>query len=152
MLSRNGGGNPHVLLQLRPASGGREQFVSATRVLLVAIWSLTAAVAWATVPSERVPVTTLQPLLIAALAHGVAHGTLVGEAVPFMTQHFGSAAPIEIDVRALRRLQQPGCQRLEVTTTQRAVIDPKTARAQDAKLIYQISYCGNGEFPRTESP
>ena len=58
---------------------------------------------------ERVSVTTLRPLLLAALAHGAAHGTLVGEAVPFMTQHFGSAAPIEIDVRTLHQLPQPGC-------------------------------------------
>ena len=35
------------------------------------------------------PVTTLRPLLIAALAHGTAYGTLVGEAVPSVTQHFG---------------------------------------------------------------
>jgi hypothetical protein len=69
-----------------------------------------------------------------------------------MTRHFGSAAPIEIDVRALHPLPQPGCQRLEVTTTQRAVIDPKSARAQDAKLIYQISYCRNGTFPAARTP
>jgi hypothetical protein len=106
----------------------------------------------AAAPAERVPVTTLRPLLLAALAHGAAHGTLVGEAVPFMRQHFGSTAPIEIDVRALHPLPQPGCQRLEVTTTQRAGIDPKTAQAQDAKLIYQISYCRNGEFPQARTP
>jgi len=115
-------------------------------------WTLTATLVWAAAPAERVPVTTLRPLLIAALAHGAAHGTLVGEAVPFMKQHFGSAAPIEIDVRPLRPLPQPGCQRLEVTTRQRAVIDRKTARAQDAELIYQISYCRNGDFPQVESP
>jgi hypothetical protein len=108
--------------------------------------------AWATPPSDRVAVTTLRPLLLDALTHGAAHGTLVGEAVPFMTQHFGSAAPIEIDVRALHPLPQPGCQRLEVTTTQRAVIDPKTARVQDANLVYQISYCANGDFPQTGHP
>jgi hypothetical protein len=115
-------------------------------------WNLGSALAWATAPSERVAVTTLRPLLMAALAHGAAHGTLVGEAAPFMTQHFGSAAPIEIDVRALHPLPQPGCQRLEVTTTQRAVIDPKTAGVQDAKLVYQISYCDNGNFPQTGRP
>jgi hypothetical protein len=115
-------------------------------------WNLMSALAWATAPTERVAVTTLRPLLFDALTHGAAHGTLVGEAAAFMTQHFGTIAPIEIDVRSLHPLPQPGCQRLEVTTTQRAVVDPKTARAQDAKLIYQISYCANGEFPRTESP
>jgi hypothetical protein len=115
-------------------------------------WTLTPTLVWAAAPSERVPVTTLRPLLIAALAHGTAHGTLVGEVVPFMTQHFGSAAPIEIDVRTLHPLPQPGCQRLEVTTTQRAVIDPKIARTQDARLVYQISYCRNGDFPAGSNP
>lgn len=145
MLNRAG---RNAFPQRRPASGGPEF----TRALLVGGLTLTAAVAWAIAPSERVPVTTLRPLLLAALAHGVAHGTLVGEAVPFMTQHFGSAAPIEVDVRTLHLLPQPGCQRLEVTTTQRAVIDPKTARAQDAKLVYQINYCRNADFPQVGSP
>ena len=89
---------------------------------------------------------------MAALAQGTAHGTLVGDAVPFMTQHFGSAAPIEIDVRTLHPLPQPGCQRLEVTTTQRAVLDPRTARTQDATLRYQISYCRHGDFPAARRP
>ena len=125
---------------------------SPTCALVVAAMALTAATAWAAAPSERMPVTTLRPLLMAALAHGTAHGTLVGDAVPFMTQHFGSAAPIEIDVRTLRPLPQPGCQRLEVTTTQRAVLDPKTARTQDATLRYQISYCRHGDFPAGRRP
>jgi len=85
--------------------------------------------------------------LLGAIGRGAAHGTLVGEAAPFMAQHFGSTAPIEIDVRALHPLPQPGCQRLEVTTTERAVIDPNSHRAQDAKLVYRISYCRHGDFP-----
>ena len=152
MLDRGGGGNARAFPQWRPTAGARERFAWFPRALLLAGWTLTATPVWAAAPSERVPVTTLRPLLLAALAHGTAHGTLVGEVVPFMTQHFGSAAPIEIDVRALNPLPQPGCQRLEVTTTQRAVIDPKTARAQDARLVYQISYCRNGDFPVGSNP
>ena len=152
MLDRGGGGNRHALAQRRPTGSARERFAWGPRALLVAGWALTAAVVSVAAPSERVPGTTLRPLLLAALAHGTARGTLVGEVAPFMTQHFGSAAPIEIDVRTLRPLPQPGCQRLEVTTTQRAVIDPKTARAQDAKLLYQISYCRNGDFPAGSNP
>lgn len=113
---------------------------------------LMATPGWAATPAPRTPVTSLRPLLLAALAHGTAHGTLVGDAVPFMREHFGSAAPIEIDVRTLHALPQPGCQRLEVTTTQRAVIDPKTVRAQDAKLTYAISYCRHGDFPAGSPP
>ncbi len=150
-MLNHGSGNAGAFSQRRPVSGGRNRSAVVPRALLVVGWTLTAAVAWAAASSERVSVTTLRPLLIAALAHGTAHGNLVGEAVPFMTQHFSSAAPIEIDVRTLHPLAQPGCQRLEVTTTQRAVIDPKTARAQDAKLIYQISYCRNGGFPEATS-
>ena len=152
MLDRSHGGNSHVLVRRRPAVGARVHVVVTPGVLLVAGWALTTVVAWAAAPPERAPVTTLRPLLLAALAQGSAHGTLVGEAVPFMTQHFGSAAPIEIDVRTLQPLPQPGCQRLEVTTNQRAVTDPKTARAQDAKLVYQISYCRNGDFPARSTP
>jgi hypothetical protein len=152
MLDRGGGGNPHALAHRRPVNGGRERLAGVTRTLLVAAWTLTATLVWAAAPSERVPVATLRPLLLAALAHGTAHGTLVGEAAPFMTQHFGSTAPIEIDVRTLHPLPQLGCQQLEVTTTQRAVIDPKTARAQDARLVYQISYCRNGDFPAGSNP
>ena len=149
MLSRDGSGNPYPFRQRHRA---RERWLVAARALLLVAWNLMAALAWATAPSERVAVTTLRPLLLDALTHGAAHGTLVGEAVPFMMQHFGSTAPIEIDVRALHPLPQPGCQRLEVTTTQRAVIDPTTAQAQDAKLVYQISYCANGDFPQTGRP
>ena len=152
MLDRAGGGNARAFPQRRPAAGARERFAWGPRTLLVAGWTLMATLVWAAAPSERVPVTTLRPLLIAAIAHGTARGTLVGDAAPFMTQHFGSAAPIEIDVRTLHPLPQPGCQRLEVTTTQRAVIDPKTARAQDAKLVYQINYCRNGDFPAESNP
>ena len=151
MLDR-GGGNTRALPYRRFPGGARERLVWVPRTLLLAGWTLTATLVWAAAPSERVPVTTLRPLLIAALAHGTAYGTLVGEVVPFMTQHFGSAAPIEIDVRTLHPLPQPGCQRLEVTTKQRAVIDPRTARAQDAKLIYQVNYCRNGDFPQVGSP
>ena len=151
MLSR-AGGNGCALPQRRPPGGARERFAWVPHALLLAGWTLTATLVWAGAPAERIPVTTLRPLLLAAIAHGTAHGTLVGEAVPFTTQHFGSAAPIEIDVRSLHPLPQPGCQRLEVTTTQRAVIDPKTTRAQDAKLVYQISYCRNGDFPQVASP
>ena len=152
MLDRGGGGNARAFPQRHPTAGARERFAWVPRALLLAGWTLTATLVWAAAPSERVPVTTLRPLLIAALAHGTAQGTLVGEVVPFMTQHFGSTAPIEIDVRTLHPLPQPGCQRLEVTTTQRAVIDRKTTRAQDAKLVYQISYCRNGDFPAGSNP
>ena len=151
MLDR-GGGNTRAFPQRRSTGGAREGFVWVPSVLLWAGWTLTATLVWAAAPSERVPVATLRPLLLAALAHGTAYGTLVGEVVPFMTQHFGSATPIEIDVRTLHPLPQPGCQRLEVTTKQRAVFDPKTANAQDAKLVYQISYCRHGDFPQAGSP
>lgn len=152
MLICSRGGHPHTQARRCPAAGARQRLTAIARALLIVGWTLTATLVWAAASSERFPVTTLRPLLLAALAHGTAHGTLVGDAVPFMTQHFGSAAPIEIDVRTLHPLPQPGCQRLEVTTTQRAVVDPRTARTQDATLRYQMSYCRHGDFPEARAP
>ena len=97
--------------------------------------------------AQRVPVTSVKPLLIAAIDRGESHGVLVGESATFMHGRFGSAAPIEIDVKALRALPQSGCKRLEVTTRQNAVQEaPKQAPARK-ELVYQVSYCRDGRFP-----
>ena len=151
-MLNHGGGDARALRQPHPASGRREHLSNVPSIIVMLVLNVIAAAASATPPIARVPVTSLRPLLLAALTNGTARGTLVGEAVPFMTQKFGTTRPIEIDVRTLHPLAQIGCQRLEVTTTQRNVIDPKTARAQDAKLIYQISYCRNGAFPEVRRP
>jgi len=44
-----------------------------------------------------------------------------------------------------RRLPQPGCSRLEVTTRQLAVSE--NGKREDKELVYQVSYCRDGTFP-----
>ena len=100
--------------------------------------------AWAQ-PSARMQVTAIKPLLIRAIEQGSAHGVLVGESAAYVRQKFDASAPIEIDVRALHALPQPGCSRLEVTTRQKDVLE-KTNRG-DKELVYQVSYCRDGRFP-----
>lgn len=95
--------------------------------------------------SARIQVTEIKPLLIRAIEQGSAHGVLVGEAATYLGQKFDSSTPIEIDVRSLHALPQPGCSRLEVTTRQKDVLE-KTKR-DDKELVYQLSYCRDGRFP-----
>lgn len=93
-------------------------------------------------PIQRLPVTDLRPLLKHAIDHGSAHGILVGEAAAFMRRRFGADAPIEIDVRTIQILRDPGCHRLEVTTRQAVVI--QQGQPQDQQLTYQLNYCRDG--------
>ena len=99
-------------------------------------------------PAESIPrqtVTDLKPLLARAAAEGSASGTLVGPGAQAIARRFQTDAPIEIDVRRIQRLPQPGCGRLEVTTRQRDVI--QTGKRVDQEMVYQISYCADGRFP-----
>jgi len=96
-------------------------------------------------PAARIQVSDIKPLLIRAIEQGSAHGVLVGEAATYLRQKFDSSTPIEIDVRSLHALPQPGCSRLEVTTRQKDVLE-KTKR-DDKELVYQLSYCHEGRFP-----
>lgn len=98
---------------------------------------------------ERVPVTSIKPLLIQAIDQGESHGELIGESAAFMHGRFGSTAPIEIDVTALSALREPGCKRLQVTTRQKAVREALTQAPADRELIYQVSYCRDGRFPES---
>jgi len=95
--------------------------------------------------SERLPVTDLKPLLKRAIAHGAARGVLVGEAAVILRQKFDVSAPIEIDVRAIETLRDPGCSRLEVTTRQVGVLENR--KRDDKVLTYQVNYCNDGRMP-----
>lgn len=96
-------------------------------------------------PVARTPVSGIKPLLIRAIEQGTAHGVLIGEAATYIRQKFDANTPIEIDVRTLQTLPQPGCSRLEVTTRQQDVLE-KSQRSDQA-LTYQVSYCRDGRFP-----
>lgn len=93
----------------------------------------------------RTPVSGIKPLLIRAIEQGTAHGVLAGEAANYVRQKFDTGTPIEIDVRTLHTLPQPGCSRLEITTRQQDVLQHK--QRSDQALTYQLSYCHDGRFP-----
>ena len=94
---------------------------------------------------ERTPVTSIRPLLVAAIEHGMARGVIVGEAAAYVRKQFDTTAPIEIDVKWLHALHQAGCSRLEVTTRQLAVSE--NGKREDKELLYEVSYCRDGTFP-----
>ena len=100
--------------------------------------------------AERVAVTSIKPLLSAAIDGGEAHGVLVGESAKFMRERFKSAAPIEIDVKTLTTLDEAGCKRLEVTTRQEGVTDTASQPPVRKALVYQVSYCRDGRFPASK--
>jgi hypothetical protein len=97
--------------------------------------------------ADRAPVTSIKPLMLAAIERGEAHGELIGDAASFMRGHFGSTAPIEIDVRAISQLRQAGCKRLEITTRQEDVREKRDQPSTRKALIFLVSYCRDGRFP-----
>ncbi len=94
---------------------------------------------------DRIVVQDIKPLLKSAIERGAARGVIAGEPAAYVRQHFDTVAPIEVDVRSLHPLPQPGCHRLEVTTRQQAVLE--NGKREDKELVYQVSYCRNGTFP-----
>ncbi len=149
--------NPIITLTPAPAGllGG---VVLALQVIVVAA---VPGPAWAV---ERVEVSSVRPLFIAAIENGESHGLLTGESAQFMTNMFKTREPMEVDVKAVRALSESGCKRLEVTTLQRGVYPDERGLklmseeerratkngtvAQDIKFTYQISYCRGGRFPK----
>jgi hypothetical protein len=104
--------------------------------------------------ADRQAVTTVKPLLVTALDQGEAHGVLVGQAAQYIAQTFKSAAPIEIDVKTVQPLGEPGCKRLAVTTSQDGVVDFNRER-RDTKparmaFTYQLNYCRDGRMPQAK--
>jgi hypothetical protein len=104
--------------------------------------------------ADRQAVTTVKPLLVTAIDQGEAHGVLVGQAAQYIAQTFKSAAPIEIDVKTVQVLGEPGCKRLAVTTAQDGVVDFNRER-RDTKparmaFTYQLNYCRDGRTPQTK--
>ncbi len=103
---------------------------------------------------DRQAVTSVKPLLVRALEQGEAHGVLVGQAAQYIAQAFKSTAPIEIDVKTVQALAEPGCKRLAVTTSQDGVLDfnrekRETQSARKA-FTYQFNYCRDGRTPQTK--
>ena len=99
-------------------------------------------------PTDRVAVPELKPLLTLAIERGSARGVIVGESASYVRQKFDTTTPIEIDVRALHALAQPGCSRLQVSTRQKSVLE--NGKRADRELTYQVSYCRDGRFPEAK--
>ena len=120
-----------------------------TRTLLVAMAAFALACSsvqlTAAAAIERIEVSEIKPLLRRAAEQGVAYGVLVGTGAAYAQRRFDTTSPIEIDVRRLRALPQAGCGRLEVTTHQRGVL--ADGERQDQELVYQLSFCADGQFP-----
>jgi hypothetical protein len=114
-------------------------------VLLVAAATLSWVHTSAALSTDRIPVSELKPLLKLAIDRGEAYGVLTGESAAYIKQKFGTTAALEIDVRTLYPLTQPGCSRLQVITRQNGVQE-KVSR-EDKSLTYQINYCRDGGFP-----
>ena len=102
---------------------------------------------------ERQPVTDVKPLLVTAINKGEAHGVLVGPAAQTIAQTFKSTAPIEIDLKTVQQLAEPGCQRLAVTTSQDGVLDfnreKRNSQPGRKAFTYQFNYCRDGRMPQT---
>jgi hypothetical protein len=131
---------------------------------ILALQMTLAAIPGQALALDRVDVSSVRPLFIAAIENGESHGILSGESALFMASMFKTREPMEVDVKAVRDLPEAGCKRLEVTTTQRGVYPDERALklmsdeerratrngtvAQDIKFTYQISYCRGGRFPK----
>lgn len=124
-----------------------------TRSQLAAI-ALLALTASSVAAVDRQAVTTVKPLLLTAIDQGEAHGVLVGQAAQYIGQTFRSTAPIEIDVKTVQALGEPGCKRLAVTTSQDGVVDfnreKRDAKPARTAFTYQFNYCRDGRTPQTK--
>ena len=117
----------------------------ASRWLTLVALGLTGLAPLPVTATERTPVTEIKPLLMRAAAQGTARGILTGVGAAYLQRRFDATSPIEIDVRRLRALPQPGCSRLEVTTRQWGVL--VKGQRDSRELVYQLNYCADGGFP-----
>lgn len=111
------------------------------RVVFIAFWCAATVHA---ADGDRLPVSNLQPLLKLAIDQGVARGIMIGTAADYTRRKFDADAPIEVDVREVQALPQPGCSRLEITTRQKDVLE--NGVRSDKTLRYQLSYCRDGHL------
>ena len=117
-----------------------------TRITLAVLLTALASLQAQAQTQDRLAVTELKPLLLLALEQGEAHGVLSGPPAAYLQRRFASTTPVEIDVRTVHPLPQPGCRRLSVTTRQQQVREKE--RSEDKELTYQLNYCRDGAKPR----
>jgi hypothetical protein len=148
--------------------------VSFRRCLVLTACNFVISFSAIAAPYERVPVTTVKPLLLAALSNGEAHGVLVGDIAQAFRTKFQSSSPINVDVRVMQSsrdcnladarqsqicrllvdhaVAHPGCQRLIVSTTQSGIVipldskQPSAQQSSDQRLTYQVNLCTDGRL------
>lgn len=99
--------------------------------------------------SAQQEVKTIRPLLLEAVRRGTASGRLVNDGTVWAAKLMGTSAPVVIDVKRIGDLRDPGCKRLEVTTSQKQVVqrNEKTGEAgppQDMSFRYELGFCEDG--------
>ena len=118
-----------------------------TAALLAALLSSSSAAAGRADATDRLPVSDLRQLLKLAIEQGSAHGVMTGVAADYARRKFETDAPIEVDIRKIETLPQPGCSRLEVTTRQKDVLENGANGTRgDKTLRYRLSYCRDGHL------
>lgn len=92
----------------------------------------------------------LRLFLVAAIdaPDGRAAGTLAGPLAERLRSRGISAAPLLVEVTTLRAYREPGCKRLNVQFRQDAV-RIGDAPPVDREIAFQLSYCRDGQPPRT---
>ncbi|WP_256081035.1 hypothetical protein [Massilia sp. YIM B04103] len=109
-----------------------------------------AAAAHAQAPEPpRRAVEDLRPLLLQAIdaPSGTAKGVLGGPLVQAIGAHFGTSAPVLVDVSTLVRYAQPGCRRLKVQVWQDGVRLAPGAAPVRQSMEFGINYCRDGLPP-----
>ena len=92
----------------------------------------------------------LAPLMETARMEGGASGVLGGEVAARM-HGMGIAAPVEVSMRRLHRLEEPGCARLRVSFDQRGVILPGETQPRDRHAEFAMNWCEGGRPPASEA-
>ena len=102
-------------------------------------------------PTNRMPITSIRPLLQEAAQTGAAYGVMVGRQIDALSAMYKTKSPIEVDAIAIRDLPKPGCKRLKVSTIQRNTVNPTNGKVGDSTYVYEVSYCADGTYGSEEA-
>ncbi len=92
----------------------------------------------------------LDGLMETARIEGQASGTL-GGAVVTRLRGIGIKQPVEVTVKRLYRLREPGCARLRVSFDQRNVTLPGETGPKDRHAEFAMNRCEGGRPPASEA-
>lgn len=92
----------------------------------------------------------LAPLMESARLEGLATGKLGGE-VAARLRGMGIEQPVQVTVRRMYRLKDPGCARLRVAFDQRGVTLPGETQPKDRHAEFALNWCEGGRPPAAEA-